>query len=132
MSTGLDLIYRTFRLLRIKQTGQTPAAEETADALSVLNALLAELYGSDINVPDYTVTLAGDLHSDAADFEALAYMLAVRIAPEYPHCLPLSAEFVKAAGESESRLRLRYFQPGTVDFRELPSAADRTFDIENG
>lgn len=132
MATGLDLIYRTLRLLRIKATGQTPRAEVTSDALSVLNALLAELYGSDIAIPDYTVTLAGTLNMDDADREAMAYMLAVRIAPEYPASLPLSQEFVIAAQQAESRLRLRYFQPGTVDFSELPCATDRSFDIQAG
>jgi hypothetical protein len=132
MATGLDLIYRTLRLLRVKQIGQTPASEETADALSVLNALLAELYGSDLQLPDYTVTLAGDLNMDAADTEAVAYLLALRLAPEYPACLPLSQEFISQAQQSESRLRLRYFQPGTVDLRELPGADCRDFDINNG
>lgn len=130
MSTGLDLIYRSLRLLRVKQTGQTPSDESTADALSVLNSLLAEFYGSDINLPDYTVTLAGDLNSDAADFEALAYLLAVRLAPEYG--VSMSPEFIGQGQQSDARLRLRYFQPGTVDFRELPGACDRSFDIEAG
>lgn len=132
MATGLDLIYRTLRLLRVKQTGQTPAAEETDDALSVLNALLAEMYGSDIQIPDYTVTLAGDLNMDDADREAMAYLLALRIAPEYPACLPLSPEFHAQAQQAETRLRLRYFQPGTTDYSELPGACDRGFNIEAG
>jgi hypothetical protein len=135
MSTGQDLIYRSLRLLKVKQTGQTPAAEEMADALSALNGLLAELYGSDIAVPDYTVTLVGTLTMDAADFEAIAYMLAVRIASEYgavQAALVASPAFVKSVTESESRLRLRYFQPGTVSFSELPSATGNCFDFNNG
>lgn len=132
MATGLDLIYRAMRLIRVKQTGQTPASEETDDALGVLNALLAELYGSDIKVPDYAVTLAGTLNMDDADREAMAYLLALRIAPEYPACLPLSQEFLSQAQDAGSRLRLRYFQPGAVDFRELPSVCDYSYDVNNG
>jgi len=41
MSTALDLIKRAYRLIGVYAIGEAPSADETADALSALNSMLA-------------------------------------------------------------------------------------------
>lgn len=131
MATALSVINRAMRLIKVKQAGQTLPADESSDALSVFNAILAELYGSDIRVPDYSIaSLQDELSCDDADREALAYVLGQRLWPEYK-TQPMTPEFVAAGTQAMDRLRLRYFQPGTVDFRELPGCSE-PFDITTG
>lgn len=131
MATALSLINRTLRLMKVKQIGQTLPAEEANDALSVFNAILAELYGSDIKVPEYSIaSLQTELSLDDADREAMAYLLAQRLWPEYKS-VPMGPEFNAAGEQAMARLRLRYFQPGCVDLRELPGDT-LSFDILTG
>lgn len=127
MATALQIVRRALLLCTVIDAQEAVPALEGQDGLDRLNALLAELHAANVGVPDYEFDSLSDvLASDAADREALSYMLAVRIAPEFGKAL--SAEVAKAASESEGRLRLRYFQPGRVDFSELPSCVP-TFDI---
>lgn len=41
MATALDLIKRAYRLIGVYSIGETPSADETADGLTALNAMLA-------------------------------------------------------------------------------------------
>lgn len=41
MSTALDLIKRAYRLIGVYSIGETPSADETADAMTALNSMLA-------------------------------------------------------------------------------------------
>lgn len=43
MTTALDLIKRSLRMLGVYSTGEDPSAEESADALAALNALLGSV-----------------------------------------------------------------------------------------
>lgn len=43
MTTALDMISRSLRMLGVYAAGENPSAEESQDALAVLNALLAEV-----------------------------------------------------------------------------------------
>jgi hypothetical protein len=82
----------------------------TIDALSVLNGLLAELYEAGIGLPQYSVaSLSETLTLDAADLEAIAYQLAIRIAPEYG--LAPTQQHMATAAQAMFRLRQRYLQP---------------------
>lgn len=127
MPTAISIVRRAMRLCRVLDANEAPSADEAQDALDILNAMLAEWHEAQIGVPDYAFTdLTTELASDVADREAIAYQLAARIAPEYGKDLP---PLVAAVAESAlSRLRLRYFQPGTTDFSELPSADCRTYN----
>ena len=128
--TASKLIRRALRLIGALDSADAVPADMAADAIDVLNAMLAEWHEAGIGLPEYDFTNITDtLATDSADSEAIAYQLAVRLAPEYG--LELPATLVGVARESISRLRLRYFQPGTVDFRELP-AISVPFDIEAG
>jgi hypothetical protein len=128
MATALQVINRAMRLLAVKDSFNSLSAEESADSLEVLNALLAEMHEAEIGLPDYSFAeLTTELASDAADREALAYALALRMAPEFG--VDVRPEFLTSAAESMSRLRLRYFQPGTVSFAELPGECS-TYNIQ--
>lgn len=125
-----DVTRRALRIAGVIASGETPDSDTIADALATFNALLAEWHVAGIGIPDYTVASEGaTLSTDLADREALAYQLAFRIGPEYGF-EPSPSQLV-AADQSWSRLRLRYFQPGTVDFSELPSKRI-PFDVTTG
>lgn len=118
--TASDLIRRALRILTVIDSQEALDANDARDALATLNAILAEWHEAQIGLPDYALSSITDtLASDAADREAIAYELALRLAPEYGRSL--SAEVAAAGMASMNRLRLRYFQPGTTSFRELPS-----------
>lgn len=123
MATAITIIKRAMRLIRILDPNESMRAEDAADALESLNAMLAEWHEAEIGLPDYSLaTLETELASDVADREAIAYALAIRIAPEYEDA-NLSPTFMASAVESMARLRLRYFQPGATSFAELPGTA---------
>jgi hypothetical protein len=119
-----NLIRRAMRLTGMLDANGTPSAEDMADAIDTLEALFAEWRGADIMVPDYAIDGPDDeLTIDAADREAVAYQLAVRLAPEYQSSM--SAEAQSSMTESWSRFMHRYFQPGRSDLRELPMDVGR-------
>jgi hypothetical protein len=123
------VINRALRLIGVAQTGEALDAEIAEDALSVFNSLLAEWYGN-IAIPDYNAsTIHTDLTVDDGDIEALAYQLAIRLAPEFDQ--QLSPAIMESARESMTRLRNRYFVQGSVDFSELPVPDGYGFNIQN-
>jgi len=127
-TTALSIIKRALRLARVIDAHTAMDANDAADALDTLNAMLAEWHEADIGLPDYSFdSLEAELASDAADREAIAYQLAVRLAPEYG--AELDAVTAVMAADTMARLRLRYFQPGCVAFDELPSRF-YTYNIE--
>lgn len=127
MATAQTIINRALRLCKVLDSFQAASSEDASDALNTLNGLMAELYEAEVGIPDYTFALLTTaLASDDADADALAYMLARRIAPEYG--VELSRGVISEAEKAEGRMRLRYFQPGCVDFSELPSEA-KTYNI---
>lgn len=130
MATANDVIRRALRLAGAIASGETPDGAMASDTLGVYNALLAEWHHAGLGIPDYSVgSVTATLSTDAADNEAIAHQLAFRVMAEYG--LSASPEFMRSMDESFARLRLRYFQPGTTDFSELPSRR-QTFDITTG
>jgi hypothetical protein len=107
MATANEVVSRSLRLLGVIASGETIEASVGADALTVLNGMLAEWHGSGIGLPDYSVaSLADTLTMDAADQEAVAYQLGLRIAPEYGLTPPPA--MVAIAAQAMFRLRQRY------------------------
>lgn len=128
-TTASDIIRRALRLIRVIDAAEALSASDAQDALATLNAMLAEWYEADIGFPDYSfATLTTEIATDAADREAIAYQLAPRLAPEYGKAI--TPELAVIAEQAMGRLRLRYFQPGTVS-TDLPSQVSR-FDIVSG
>lgn len=119
MARAIDVIQRALRLIGVAQSGEALESDVAADALSVFNDLLAEWYGN-IAITDYNATgLTTTLTIDDGDKEALAYQLAIRLAPEYGQ--QISPDILAIAQQSMQRLRNRYFVQGYVDFSELPN-----------
>ncbi len=130
MATAQQIINRALRLCRVLDAGEAAEAEDATDALETLNAMLAEWHSAQIGLPDYNFSaLTDELASDVADRDAIAYQLAIRIAPEYGQ--ELSGLAIAIADASMSRLRLRYFQPGTSDFSEMPGCR-AYYDVDLG
>lgn len=129
-TTAIQIIGRALRLIGVIDANEAIEANIAQDALETLNGMLAEWHEAQIGLPDYSLaTVTDTLATDAADREAIAYQLAIRVAPEYGRSL--SPEAAVIAESSMARLRLRYFQPGTSDLSELPSRVT-TFNIETG
>lgn len=117
MATASDIIGRALRLLDVIASGEAVDAAIAADSLSVLNAMLAEWHEAGIGLPDYSLSgLSDTLATDAADSEAIAYQLAIRVAPEYG--LSVRPELAAMARQTMFRLRSRYFHAG----RPVPAA----------
>jgi hypothetical protein len=130
MATAITIINRALRLCKVLDAAEAAEAEDARDALETLNAMLAEWHQAEIGLPDYSFAeLTTELASDAADREAIAYQLALRLSTEYG--VDLSPQAAAMAEQAMGRLRLRYFQPGTVDLGELPSTRS-DFNIEVG
>lgn len=124
-----DVIRRALRIAGVIASGETPQASDVADALGTLNALLAEWHEADIGIPDYSVEVeTSAMSTDLADRDAIAYQLAIRMAPEYG--FEPSPSQVVQGDAAWARLCLRYFQPSRVD-SALPSTR-HIFDIDNG
>lgn len=129
MATAQTIINRALRLCKVLDAASAASADDTADALETLNAMLAEWHEAEIGLPDYALAdNTTELASDAGDREAIAYQLAIRIAPEYG--ANLAVEVLGMAEATMGRLRLRYFQPGTVT-TGLPSTRAR-YDVDAG
>ena|SRR4249919_3139199 len=130
MATASQIIRRALRLIGALNPTQALKAIDAQDGLETLNAMLAEWHEAQIGLPDYSLSSITDtLASDVADREAIAYQLAVRVAPEYGLDIPPAVGVM--AEQTMGRLRLRYFQPGTSDFSELPAVC-HAFNIERG
>jgi hypothetical protein len=119
MATAIQIINRAMRLCRILDANEAAEAQDASDSLETLNALLAEMYEANIGLPDYSfANLTDTLATDNADREAIAFQLAIRIAPEYG--VQLGGDVMALAEQTMGRMRLRYLQPGTIDLTELP------------
>lgn len=129
MATAHTIINRALRLCRVIDADMAASSSEASDALDVLNAMLAEWHEAEIGLPDYSFdSLTTELASDAADSEAIAYALAMRLSVEYGSDMPPLA--VEIANSTMARMRLRYFQPGQVD-PALPSTRC-AYDVDAG
>lgn len=109
MATASQIIRRALRILTVIDSHEALDANDAQDALETLNAMLAEWHEAGIGLPDYSLASITDtLASDAADREAIAYELALRLAPEYGRSV---APEIAAVGRSAMfRLRSRYLQ----------------------
>jgi len=119
-----DIINRAFRALGIIASGETAGADESEDALTALNDMLAEWRGSGTMVPDFSAaTLTSTMSLDPADKEAVALKLADRIGGEYGETL--SPRDLENMQRSFALLQLRYFAEPQHDSGMPIAAGDR-------
>lgn len=106
-TTASDIIRRALRLLGVLDAQTSIEAVDSADALDTLNAMLAEWHEAGMGLPDYSFSSITDtLATDVADREAIAYSLALRLAPEYG--INISPALAAAGQVTLFRLRSRY------------------------
>lgn len=129
MATAQTIINRALRLAKVIDSQGAADSSEAQDALDVLNAMLAEWHEAEVGLPEYSLAdLTTALATDAADTEAIAHALAMRLSGEYG--TEMSPITVEIANSTMARLRLRYFQPGVIS-SDLPWP-QQNYDIEAG
>lgn len=125
-----DVVNRALRIVGVIASGEEAGASDSADALQAMNDLFSEWRGSGIKIEDASAaSLTSDLTIDAADKEAVAYQVALRIGPDYGW--EPSALTMKNAMESFNRMQLRYFAIEPADYSHMPGAR-AYFDINHG
>ena len=86
MATALDVISRAMRLIGALSTGEVPSADEAKDGLISLKAMLGDWEGRGVRlgaVVDTEFATADTIPVPVTHLQALAFNLAVVIAPEY-------------------------------------------------
>lgn len=85
MATVLQHLTRALRLIGALQEGEQPNAEQTADGITALSAMLAgwEGEGIGLGIAGTTLEAATVLPFPATHDEAVQCNLALRLAPEY-------------------------------------------------
>lgn len=86
MATALDVIRRAMRLIGALAEGEVPTAAQAADGLESLQAMLGEWETRGVrlgSVVDATYATADDMPVPVTHLQALAFNLAIVIAPEY-------------------------------------------------
>ena len=76
MSSSAQIVIRALKRLRVLGSGEDPSAEDAADGLAALNAMIAGWEADGIKV-------SGDVPLDARFEEGVVAMLAVRLADDY-------------------------------------------------
>lgn len=83
MATAQSVINGALRLIGVLAQGQTLQAEDSAQALEALNAMLATWPDQGIDIDTSPVALADELQYPANHTAPIRYSLAVELAPEY-------------------------------------------------
>lgn len=127
--TAQEFINRALRLIGKLAQGQSPTAGETTDALSAMNGMLTRWEANGLTMGFSPVSAAGSTVPVPAEInDAVAYNLAIRLAPEYGY--PIPAE-VAAIAEST----LRDLQRDATSVPRLDTGTPRTrgvFDFNSG
>lgn len=76
MSSSAQIVARALKRLRVIAPGEDPSADDAADGLATLNAMIASWEGKGVKV-------SGDVPLDARFEQGVIAMLAVRLAPDY-------------------------------------------------
>lgn len=81
MSSSAQIVARALRRIRVIGSGEDPSAEDAADGLSALNAMIAGWQADGIEV-------SGDVPLDARFEEGVVALLAVRLADDFGATAP--------------------------------------------
>lgn len=121
MATALDVIKRSMRLIGALAEGEQPTAEQAADALVALQAMLGEWETRGVRlggVVDATYATATDIPVPVTHLQALAFNLAVVIAPEYGRGQDALAAVIPQAERAFDALHAQYAAPPRVPLDE--------------
>lgn len=132
MTTGTQIIERSARLIGVKASGQSLAADKTAAFLEALNAMLVRWEADGLGMGFSPLTAATSTISiPVENEEAVAYNLAVLMAPEYGR--EPSSYVARKADEGLRALERDVIKPVAVAL-DLPCAegGSGAFDINTG
>lgn len=112
MATALDIINRAARLISVLAEGESLTAQQSEDGLTALNDMVAswEHKGVAIGAPAWALNTTIPLPNN--HLKALAYNLAVEIAPEYEKAV--SELVMIGATEGLADLKKDYGMPQTM------------------
>jgi len=94
MATALDVVRRSMRLIGALAEGEVPTAEQAADGITALQAMLGDWETRGVrlgSVVDATLATFTTIPVPVTHLNALAFNLAVTIAPEYGRADALTA-----------------------------------------
>ena len=109
MATANDVITGALRLIGAVAAGEAVTAEEAADGLTALNSMMHGLAHEGVDLSHTDLTLAGTVALPDTHIEALKYLLAIRVAPEYT--LTPSPLVIRQADNSKTMLQAVYADP---------------------
>lgn len=116
MSSSAQIVARALMRLRVIGAGEDPSAEDAADGLAALNAMIAGWEGDGVKV-------SGDVPLDARFEEGVIAMLAVRLADD--HGKSLTDGIARDAQQGWQRLKAAFTHIPLAQFdsalRNMPS-----------
>lgn len=127
MATALDVIRRSMRLIGALAEGEVPTAEQAADGLTALQAMLGDWEARGLRLGgavDTTYGTASTIPVPVTHLQALAFNLAVVIAPEYGRADALTAVLPQAE-RAFTALRAQYAKVPVI-------AADPAVTLQRG
>lgn len=128
MSTNSDYIKAALRMINVLAEGETPSAEQGADGLSVINALVSSLAGDgiDLGIAPQSSTTA-DLDIPYEYVGAFKALLAVYLQPYYPASeIPQVVAGVASTGYDRMLRDFMNQQLRTSKMDHLPRGASRS------
>jgi aryl carrier-like protein len=106
MATAQDLINKSSKMAGTLAQGQTLEAGLNADALDILNLMLARWRNEGVDLGISTLTATDTLFIDDADEEAIKLSLAIRLMVENKR--PIGAGLAGAARSAFTELQAKY------------------------
>ena len=109
MATASDVVSGALRLIGAIAAGESASASEAADGLEALNQMMHGLAHEGVHLEHAVLALAGSVNLPETHIEALKYLLAIRLAPEY--ALTPSPLVIRQADHGKAMLQAVYADP---------------------
>lgn len=109
MATWLDIQKHALRLIGVLDEADQPSGEQSADAIYALEAMFGSWENEGLRLGALvgtTLTNGGTVPLPATHFDAIAYGLALRLAPQYG--APLSQQLTMDAVATKRALLAQY------------------------
>lgn len=108
-TTARDTVYGALRLIGAVPSGEVPAAQEAADGLAALNAMLHGWKNRGVDVSHVDLALSDAVALGQEFHEGVKYLLAVRLAPEYER--PPAPELMSIADNAWRAIQMAHGSP---------------------